>query len=392
MKRNIPLLIVIQSLYSAWFWLGIWIPYYLLFTNYAGVGIIEMVVFILVFVLEIPTGAFADIVGKKKTLMIALFLSAFGQLFMGFAQSFWYLIISIVILGFASALNSGTYDALMYDSLKTLKREKEYDKIYSRLQVATLVVMALCSAVGGYLYTINPRLPFILTGIFVLIGFVFTFFLKEPPIDTVKYSFKAYLKQNIEGFRELFRVKEAIPFIFLILGAYSFSHILMEVLDPSLLIAFSFTEAQMGVIYAFMPIISAIGVYLYPQIVKRFGKRAYLIFTFGTLIIATAISPFIGMVTALISLSYRNFFYQTIATASSDTINSFVDSKYRATTLSTFNMLKNLPYVIAAYGLGYLTDTVGAKDTVMWLSIVYAGVFVIVAGWALFKRTPDLKD
>ncbi|MCD8485138.1 hypothetical protein LRY60_06175 [Candidatus Woesebacteria bacterium] len=58
MQRNIFLTRIIFSLNTAWFWLGIWVPYYLLFTNYAGIGIIETTVVVSAFLMELPTGAF----------------------------------------------------------------------------------------------------------------------------------------------------------------------------------------------------------------------------------------------------------------------------------------------------------------------------------------------
>ena len=70
MKRNIKLLKFILPLNQAWFWLGIWILYYLRFTNYTGIGLIEAVVITTGFIFEIPTGALADLIGKKKTIII----------------------------------------------------------------------------------------------------------------------------------------------------------------------------------------------------------------------------------------------------------------------------------------------------------------------------------
>ena len=65
-KRNIVLAYILGYLKQSWFWLGIWVFYYLRFTNYAGIGIIESVMILTMTVGEIPTGAIADLLGKKK--------------------------------------------------------------------------------------------------------------------------------------------------------------------------------------------------------------------------------------------------------------------------------------------------------------------------------------
>jgi hypothetical protein len=54
-------------------------------------------------------------------------------------------------------------------------------------------------------------------------------------------------------------------------------------------------------------------------------------------------------------------------------INRHTESKYRATTISTFNMMRNLPYVITAFLIGTLADTFSAKTIAMYL-----GIFLLI--------------
>jgi hypothetical protein len=46
---------------------------------------------------------------------------------------------------------------------------------------------------------------------------------------------------------------------------------------------------------------------------------------------------------------------------SSVTINNSTESRYRATTLSTFNMIKNIPHVFSAYFVGLLAIAIQQK-------------------------------
>ena len=39
--KNIAISYILTFCKNSWFWLGIWVFYYLRFTNYAGIGIIE---------------------------------------------------------------------------------------------------------------------------------------------------------------------------------------------------------------------------------------------------------------------------------------------------------------------------------------------------------------
>lgn len=63
--KNIAIAYLLTFCKNSWFWLGIWVFYYLQFTNYAGIGIIETVLIITMTLTEIPTGAIADLFGKQ---------------------------------------------------------------------------------------------------------------------------------------------------------------------------------------------------------------------------------------------------------------------------------------------------------------------------------------
>ncbi len=73
MRRNIFLTYLLAVCFNAFFWMGIWLLYYLQFTNYAGVGVIETTWVVMSLIGEIPTGAIADLLGKKRTLIFASF-------------------------------------------------------------------------------------------------------------------------------------------------------------------------------------------------------------------------------------------------------------------------------------------------------------------------------
>ena len=64
--KNVKIAYVLSFLWRSWFWLGIWVFYYLRFTDYAGIGLLEAVMITTASLGEIPTGAIADVWGKKK--------------------------------------------------------------------------------------------------------------------------------------------------------------------------------------------------------------------------------------------------------------------------------------------------------------------------------------
>src|SRR3990167_8722312 len=171
---------------NAWFWLGVWVFYYLLYTNYAGIGIIETTLVITYILTEIPTGAIADLLGKKNTLFISFLFKMIGSFMMAFAPNFIFLLTSVMVLAIGGTLYSGTLEALIFDSLKQVKREKFYPKIISNISSISLITTAVCGLLGGYFYLISPSLPFALEGVFSLFGLIGVFFLIEPQLDNLQ--------------------------------------------------------------------------------------------------------------------------------------------------------------------------------------------------------------
>ncbi len=128
MERNIKLSYLLSYTFHSWFWMGNWIFYYLLFGGYATVAMIDSGALLASLIFEVPTGAFADLVGKKKTLILSFFILTIGNVLVSMASSLWMLAGSVwLFICLAGAFYSGTMEALLYDSLKSIKREKEFD-------------------------------------------------------------------------------------------------------------------------------------------------------------------------------------------------------------------------------------------------------------------------
>lgn len=377
MNRNIKLATLIFSLDVAWFWLGIWVPYYLLFTNYAGIGIIETIVVASAFLLEIPTGAFSDLVGKKKTLLLVFAAYTLGDIVLASAQEFWHILISVILLGSGVSLLSGTKDAFIYDTLLTLKQENTFETVLSRIQKYGLILMAAASAIGGWMYTISPSLPYWAMAVVHGLCLLLTLFLIEPPIDTDKFSIPTYLRQMRHGVSQLFSGSHDHRWLFQLLVIGALVKFLYEGLDPAIGLALGLPESYLGYLYALVPLVSAAGAHLYEKHSTKKTRNFWWHLITATMIITPILSPFIGITLGVALILGRNFFYPILETVTSNSINRFVASKYRATTLSAFNMLVSLPYVLGAALFGRAIDIFGALPATIWLTIIFFASYLL---------------
>ncbi|MBD3350380.1 MAG: MFS transporter [Candidatus Lokiarchaeota archaeon] len=192
MQRNIRLAYVIKFLSSFNLWIAVWLLYYLLFTDFSGAAVVEVVWVGVIMILEVPTGAIADLIGRKKTMLIATAGTGFAFLAFASVNSFTTLLFSMVFFAIFDALHSGPIDAIIYDSLLALKREGEYKNIVANLKSIELIAMGFGAIFGAFLFGIDPRLPFVLNAAIYVIYFFLILFLEEPPIDSLKFPWKNY--------------------------------------------------------------------------------------------------------------------------------------------------------------------------------------------------------
>ena len=142
-----------------------------------------------ILITEIPSGALADTVGRKKTVFLASILMLIGVVWTSFIRSPIDVWVSNVFCMVAFSILHGAETSLLFDSLKQANREKEFLKIRGQAMANVYLVVAFCSLVAGFVSEINMRIPFILSIPGVLISCFLALKFKEP-IITQKYSFK----------------------------------------------------------------------------------------------------------------------------------------------------------------------------------------------------------
>jgi MFS family permease len=281
-----------------------------------------------------------------------------------------FLLLSVFIGGIGGALYSGTIDALAYDSLKQEGREEKFSKVLGNMTSFQYIMMAVTGIVGGFMYLIEPRLPFVASGIFYLIGFMLCFLLIEPKIDTERFSFMSFINQNKQGLKQLFSSENIRKIIILLLIVSAVAEISDEILNDVLAVEFGFKPDQLGIFISVVSLI-AVGIsQIAPKIVKRLNGVLGITFLGILIAITYFISPWLGFVSGGASLLLRVSFQTIYNNMTSVVINKFTESKYRATTISSYNMIKNIPYVLSAFFLGSLMDIITAKRFALVLGIM----------------------
>jgi MFS family permease len=387
-ERNIKLSYFLSFAFHAWFWMGNWVFYYLGFGGYATVALLDSGAMMATMIFEIPTGAFADMIGKKKTLILAFLTAGVGNILMGMATELWMLALSLwLFVNLGGALYSGTIDALLYDSLKSLKREGEYEKKIGVLRASRLWAMAGAGVIGGWAYQYGAGLPFIMNGAMNMVGLVACFALVEPKIDSVKYSWDSFFRQNTVGLKNLFGTASMRKLSYFLVGTGAMTLVIYNLLDDLLAIEYGFTPFTISVLFSIACLIAGAASIYIPRMKYKLAPEHGMVWAMIAMSGAMIVSPIVGMAVASILLWLRVILEVVYENASSVVINSRIESRHRATTISSLSFLHNLPYALFGSLLGWAVEMVGgAKMFSMWFGLVLLTVTVVFGMRMLPRR------
>ncbi|MGK8521423.1 MFS transporter [Nocardia asteroides] len=106
------------------------------------------------FLLEVPSGAWADTVSRRGLLVLSGVLLTAGFALWTAAPSFAGFAAGFVLWGTSGALASGTFEALLYDDLAARGAAAAYSRVlgYTRAGAEAAVVVAIVAATPLYLY------------------------------------------------------------------------------------------------------------------------------------------------------------------------------------------------------------------------------------------------
>lgn len=104
------------------------------------------------FVLEIPSGAWADTYSRRKLLVLGAVLSGLGYAAWITLPSFAGFALGFVLWGTSSALISGTFEAFVYDELAARNRTPRYATLLGRARSASFLTNLTATALATPLF------------------------------------------------------------------------------------------------------------------------------------------------------------------------------------------------------------------------------------------------
>ena len=342
--------------------------------NMTQVMILETIFTIALFFFEIPSGAFADKVGRKTSLVLSNLSLCISFVIFGLGNSFFAFMIAQIFTALFWALKSGADSAFIYDSLKELKREKEYSKIFGIGSSIWMFILASLGLVSTYLSTyLGFRMLFFISAGFFFIGFLIALTFKEPPIhkhlqepnyfkhigNALKFTYNHKIVRNLIIYYGLFAALSHLTY-FLIQPYYNFSDLSINVLGIAITCYFLF--AGFGYLSA-------------QYFINKFTQNK-LLFTLLFLGTISFISIyFFSPIIAIIFISLMSFVSGVRDIFIEKGIHAHTDSHHRATVISIQSMSRSIMYAVFAPLIGLFTDIYSPAAAFLMMGI---GLFIFL--------------
>ena len=183
-KRNIKLDYLHTLVRNINFTQGFWLLFLLVVKDFSlfEVGLLEMVFHLTSLSMEVPTGVVADVFGRKISRLLGIF-SYFVYIFiMLFSGNFTVILIGFIFCGLAFTFESGSGEALVYDSLKLMGEEDRFMKVNGMKEVIYQFAGAISLVVSGYVISVSFHLAWYLTLGFYVLAMIVILLMKETPM------------------------------------------------------------------------------------------------------------------------------------------------------------------------------------------------------------------
>ncbi len=248
--------------------MGFTMGYYSEFLRAAGlnefwVNMVNLSFFITITVFEIPTGLFADIFGRKGSLVISLILSSISLAIYGLSHCFIGFVVSEIIIGMGHTFMSGAFDAWLTDSLNTESKKYNLVKIYKNNSWFCLASAILMGMIGGVASKHGLNMPFFCGSILFVIAAVVTCVIMKETRQNIKVlSFRHYIVKSREIWVNsvLFaRTDKNFLFVLISSGVMAFAVMTTNMQWPKICKAIGYDASDNGIVGGVILFMVALG-------------------------------------------------------------------------------------------------------------------------------------
>lgn len=348
----------------------IWLIWGRRFLNLPQLSVLEAVGYALSILVDIPSGALADIIGRKTIIMVGWALVAVGHIGEGLAGSVPSYIGWGLIAATAAAFIAGADTALVYDTLKLAGQKEEFTRVNGNGLFAYRTGIIIATFMGGMMYNVAPWVPFVCMGTAEFLSVFCWYFMKEPKVESEKYSWTRYVNQIKSGVAEVYKTSytKFLSVFYILVGGITFSSFYF--FNYSYAIDLGFNAMQQSLLFGFTGIAKALIVLVFARYAKKLTKNQVYLSFVGFMLLSYLPAMLVGRNVAIMIITMTEILGVARFAFLDKYINDEFDSKHRATALSFMDMMVNIVYLVILTAGGFIANSFGTSHLYTVLGVV----------------------
>lgn len=341
--------------------------------NFTRIMVLQTLYSIVVVLLEVPAGYFADVFSRRSALTLASSFLTAGMVIYAIGNNFFEFLIAEIVWAIGISLISGCDSALLYDTLAELGRKKDYKKIMGKAMFYGYLSTAIASIAGGIIGYYSFRWTFFIMIPFLILQIPISYSIKEPAREKLlgeKDHFAKMLNITVNVFKENKRLKWLIIYSAIILG---FNQTALWLYQPYMKLG-GLDIFYFGIVFASFQAIAALSSKYAHKIEEKLGEKGSIIML-AVLVAASLL--LMGNFVFLFGFSFvflQQFVRGFGKVVIGDYVNRETSSDIRATVLSVNNLGVRIVYAATIPFIGYAADKYSIT-TALNLSGILALIF-----------------
>lgn len=327
--------------------------------------------------LELPSGSFADVLGRKWSLAAGALLIAVSTTLIFVADSLWLLLPAMYLNGASYAFRSGAQQAFLFDSLASQPAGGRFSftSLFGRLNAVAYIAIAASSALGGVLAERDFALPFGLTIGAGLAAAWLAAGLREPERDQTE---RLGMGGTMVAALRIVRGNRQLLAIVVFVAALWTVSTLVHLYGQAVLSERGLPPSQIGIIFGAVLFATALGAWLAGRLIR---VRSFHFWTIGATLVVAASGVLMGggpLVLAIGGLVVTELFAGAYEPMVAQRVNEAISSAQRATIISvegflfSFTMIWAFPlFGFTAERWGWLPAYAAAGGVILVLLVVF---------------------
>jgi MFS family permease len=321
----------------------------------AEVGLAEAAFHLAPILLEIPSGSFADLVGRRWSLVVSSLLVVAGNVFLWNAGNLAVVMIAMFLTGASFSFRSGADQAFLYDALSAEQRSR-YGRVFGRLLSAGYLIGGLSTWIGAMLSEQSYTIPLALSSIAAACGIVLAFGLEEPSRERT-HAGRPGIRGHIHDVRALLRTRPAVAMMLIVAALFWTTLTIGDLYAQAAFSDRGLSNGQIGLLLGSVSVAIAAGTTVGGQLTGSFSRQ-WPVFTIltGLGVILIGLETVVLAIVAFVAAQFASGIIETRISA---WYNAQLPSGQRATVLSIESWLFSCLMIVLFPLAGWFAGAAG---------------------------------